>query len=125
MTTSIVDTLKTVLKPADSGVRRSANIRALVREIRILYPAGVSTVLIGSGPITGFKTPLAPNGTSAVLIGLLLPAVQKIRQAVSPERELLKGVVKSGGTLAFVMSDGTVQEAKTGRRVIDCEGFTG
>ena len=74
----------------------------------------------GLASTSGFKTVLAPNGIIAILIGLLLPAVQRLD---SSDLASLETALKSGGTLGFVMADGSVREAGTGRRAIDCEGY--
>lgn len=56
-------------------------------------------------------------------MGLLVPAIQKVRIANSAEQKALQSTLKPGGTLALVMSDGTVQHAQSGRVIIDCEGY--
>jgi hypothetical protein len=56
------------------------------------------------------------------MAGGMPPQVQKV-SASSPERRLLQATLKPNGTLAFVMADGSVQDARNGKRVVDCEGY--
>ena len=115
--------LKTVLQGADPQIQRTSDLGTLVQQIRSRHPGGVNFILIGLASGNSFKTMPGTVGIIAVLIGLLLPAVQKVVAANSADMRLLQSAVKPGGTIGFVMGDGSVREAQTGKRLMDCEGY--
>lgn len=116
-------TLKVVLKPGDRAVEASIDVASAVRQLRSRFPRGLDTLFVGLANKSGFKVLAADKVVGVVLMGLLVPAIQKVRIANSAEQKALQSTLKPGGTLALVMSDGTVQHAQSGRVIIDCEGY--
>ena len=83
---------------------------ALVTQLRKAHPRGVGLVLIGHSSTQRVLTGQAGNGTTAILIGLLLPAVQKFDTGVHGDLLLLKGALGPTGQIGVLMGDGSVRQ---------------
>ncbi len=91
------------------GVRAYAGATALAAEVRKAFPRGVGLVLIGQSSKERMLTGTTDKGIIAVLIGLLLPAVQKFEAGGHGDMALLKGALGPTGQIAVVMGDGSVK----------------
>jgi len=115
--------VKTIFQTPDSAAQPFATIAALVQSMRVGHPGGVNAVLVGIASASQCKVVRESNAVVAI-VGTLLPAVQKLSMPKDSEAKLLESVLKPGGSLGFVMADGSVRSAKpAGRRLIDCEGY--
>ena len=83
---------------------------ALVTQIRKAYPRGVGLVLIGQATNERVLAGNAGNGIIAILIGLLLPAVQKFDSGATGDLMVLKGALGPTGQIGVVMGDGSVRQ---------------
>jgi prepilin-type processing-associated H-X9-DG protein len=102
--------VKQILVAGDGSVRPLANFQIMVQEVRKNYPGGVDLVLIGLAASPGYKVVKTRNGIIAILIGLLLPAVQRIASPNSADLVVLKGAVNaSKGSINVLLADGSVR----------------
>ncbi len=83
----------------------------LVKTVLEAHPKGINGILIGLHKLPGYHLTVGKNGSVAILIGLLLPAVQKLRTPQSAEKKMLSAMLAPRGDLGFVLADRSVRIA--------------
>lgn len=77
--------------------------------VRRRHPAGVHGILIGVHPVPRQQGVVGSDGSQGVLIGLLLPAVQRLLEPASSDRLLLASALRLGGWIGMRLADGSVR----------------
>lgn len=77
--------------------------------LRRRHPEGVHGVLIGLHAVPQQQSVAGSDGSQGVLIGLLLPAVQRLVEPASSDLMLLASALRRGGWIGVRLADGSVR----------------
>ena len=84
---------------------------AMVARVREIHPRGVDQMVIAESSRPFIRMVKTDRGIIAILIGLLLPAVQKLDSSSPSDLQVLKGALGVGGKIGFQLADGSVRPA--------------
>lgn len=99
----------TVLSTDDPMVRPLAGWTSFASAVHACQAGGAAFALVGLASQEGWKLVRTPEGIIAVLIGLLLPALQRLAQPASADLTmLLRALDAQHGSVGVVMASGRV-----------------
>ena len=88
------------------GSNRTASVLAIVQSLRRQYPAGVDAIIVGRAGTPGWmELERPPHRGTAILIGLLPAAVQKLRAPRDTDRILLRSALGTSGRIGVIVAD--------------------
>lgn len=96
----------------DGTINHCSSLAELSASLRISHPGGVNQILIGAATTPGYKIVPNSKGIIAILIGLLLPAIQKAAAPHSPDILSLRGNLAANGKIGFALADGSVSQVE-------------
>ena len=93
-------------------LRPLTDIELAAHEIHKFSPNGADSILIGLSSFQGIKIEEDQQGIIAVLIGLTLPAMERLLGDMgSFVPHYLQTALRAGGSIGFLMGDGSVRHA--------------
>jgi hypothetical protein len=94
-----------------AGSRPYTSASAMVATVRQLVPQGADHLVIGVAAQPFVRVTTNSKGIIAILIGLLLPAVQKLHVTGGADLQEMRRALKPTGTIGFALCDGSVRPA--------------
>ncbi len=99
-----------VLQPSEPGTQRYTSAAGAMQFVRSACLRGPDQILVCQAATPFVRVLAAEKGIIAILIGLLLPAVQKLHDGSSPDLAVFRAALAPGGRMGVVLADGSVRQ---------------